>query len=257
MKYIIYQRVSTDQQEVETQEKECLNYIRLQEKGKIFKYNIFSDPETSSRVKMEKRLGLMKMLESLNEGYTLVVYNLDRLSRDVIEMVTIYREIKKKKCYVYSLTDGNCDDEFTIGLMGVLAQRERTRISERTKANLRQKKLAGERTGNIPYGYTIDQKKLVWVKGVDEQGNKIKVQKLGFLIEKLCEQEILSVMCELFEQGHSYRRIAKILDHQGFRNRVGKSFQHMSIYRILSQKGYIREQNQALDETEFLTSLQV
>ncbi len=252
MKYVIYQRVSTDTQEVETQQRECLNYIKTKEKGASFEYNIYSDPDTSSfRVKMSKRKGLMEFLNDLRPGNHVVVYKLDRLSRDIIEMVTIYRMIKDKKCAIYSLNDPDCDNEFMVGLMGVVAQKERKDTSDRTKSHLRQKKEQKERSGTVPYGYTIDPHKLVWVNGMDEHGRKTKVQKLGALIEDPSEQLILAQMIDLFDQGCSYRQIGHRLKAMGYKNRKGNPFQHNSIYMILCRLGHTRSLDQPLEEIEF------
>ena len=191
MKYMIYQRVSTDSQQVATQQNECLNYIKSIESGKNFKYNIFSDPETSSSVKMHKRKGLQEFLSSLKEGHKVVVFKLDRLSRDVVEMVTIYRKIKEKKCSIFSLHDPDCDNEFIVGLMGVLAQKEKKDISDRTKASLRLKKQRGERSGTLPFGYGLCSETLIAIK--TSQGD-VEMKK-GKLVEDLDEQKTLKSIC--------------------------------------------------------------
>jgi DNA invertase Pin-like site-specific DNA recombinase len=247
MKYVIYQRVSTDLQDVETQQKECLNYIKQKEKEKSFEYNIFEDPEMSSRVKMSNRTGLMEFLKFLTAGYHVVVYKLDRLSRDVVEMVTIYRMIKDKKCTIYSLNDPDCDNEFIIGLMGVLAQKERKDISDRTKAALRNKRSKNERIGTVPYGYTLCPDKLIEIKNKD---GDVEL-KPGLLLFAPSEQEALVQMCQYFDEGKSYRQIAQILTNQGYRNREGNPFQHMSIYRILCRTGRTRSSDQPREAREF------
>lgn len=208
MSHLIYLRVSTDQQDVQTQEDHCRQLIKHQDA------KVFSDPDVSSRVPMKDRQGLQDMLSHLKPGMTVVVYKLDRLSRDVIEMVTIYRMIKQKKCYLLSCSDSNCDNEFMMGLMGVLAQKERSDISERTKAKLASKKSRGERVGTVPFGY-------------DLADDKVK------LIPNPKEQEYISLMCELFEEGSSYQDITDHLNQLGYRNREGNPFQKMSVYRIL------------------------
>lgn len=248
MKYVIYQRVSTDKQEVETQQKECLNYIKRKENGNSFEYNIYEDPDMSSGVKMKNRKGLMDFLNSLRAGQHVVVYKLDRLSRDIVEMVTIYRMIKDKKCTIYSLNDPDCDNEFIIGLMGVLAQKERKDISDRTKSALKNKRSKSERTGNVPYGYTLCPNKMVEIK--NRQTGEVEL-KPGILIQFATEQEVLAQMTQLFDEGNSYRAIAHSLNNQGYRNREGNLFQHMSIYRILCRTGRTRSLDLPQEEIEF------
>ncbi len=243
MKYKIYLRVSTDKQEVATQEFECLRFIQSKENTDIFDYKIYSDPDTSSRIKMEKRLGLMDMLGSLKKGESVVTYKLDRLSRDVIEMVTIYRTIKQKDCEIFSLNDPDCN-EFTVGLMGVLAQKERSDISARIKSKLQAKKGRCERISrHIPYGYTVDPNQMIKVKNQHDSGWTLKP---GLLVQEPHEQSVLALMCQLHEEGISYHQVAKKLDVLGYTNRAGKPFQGMSIYRILDRIYQAKSKDQSL-----------
>lgn len=228
--YVFYLRVSKDVQTVETQEEECKKAIRNIE-GKAFEYDLYDEEDCTSRIKMHKRPQLMEMLESLVPGQTVVVFKLDRLSRDVIEMVTIYRMIKDKGCKIFSLNDSNCDDEFMIGLMGVLAQKERSDISLRIKAKFRCKRSSGERISRYPpYGYAFCD------NGVH-------------FVEVFLEQTILDQMRKLFDEGMSYRGIARTLTDQGHRNRAGNAFHAMTVSRILQKT----EETKSLDQLQSVT----
>lgn len=253
MKYVIYSRVSTEEQEVESQEEDCLQYIKQISNSKEYKYEIFSDPETSSRVKMENRENLMNMLNSLRRGDQVVVWKLDRLSRDVIEMVTIHRLIKSKQCTIHSLNDSNADDEFMVGLMGVLAQKERADISVRTKSHLKRKLAKNERRSRfIPFGQQLDEVNLIEIKKKDKKAEL----KPGLLLENTDEQLVLLKMLSLFDQGLSYRQIANSINAEGYTNRVGNPFQHNSIYRILLRHGRSRSWDQLPSDSEHLLSHQ-
>lgn len=249
MKFISYLRVSTDKQDVETQEVLCMDYIKSKSQGKKVEYKFYSDPDTSTRLKMKKRKILMEFLNSLQKGDHVVIYKLDRLSRDIIEMVTIWRMIvQEKKCILHSLSDSNCQDEFIIGIMGSMAQKAREDISLTTKDNLRKKILKGERTGNIPYGYQVCKNTLIPIR--NKQTNEMEM-KLGKLIVLPSEQEVLSLIFQYFEQGMSYQEITTELNNLGYRNREGKPFQKMSIYRILRRTGHTKLEDQLLDERVF------
>jgi len=231
VKYIIYLRVSTDQQEVEAQLYESLSYVKSRAAGKPFQHVVFSDPETTSRVKMTKRKGLMDMLDSMRKDDLVVTYKLDRLSRDVIEMVTIYRMIKDRKCDIHSLNDPYCD-EFTVGLMGVLAQKERFDISTRTASKLADKKRKSLRySGKIPYGYTLDTENLIEIKRKGES----PVMKPGILVECPRESFVISIAQAMLESGLSYRSIAGRLADLGYYNREGKPFDPKTVYRFLTR----------------------
>lgn len=222
MKYLIYLRVSTDEQDVKTQEDLCIS--RAKSSG-CTDYQIFSDPDMSSRIKMDKRTGLQALLAALKPGMNVLVYKLDRLSRDVIEMITIYRMIKAKKCFIESLNDSNADDEFMMNLWGALAQKERSDISVRTKAKLAHKKKKGELTGTAPYGYKVG-----------DDGVK--------LVPNEHEQKGLNLMFTWFEQKLSFREITRALEEAGHFNRKGEPFQLNSVYRIITRSNNSRSQGQ-------------
>jgi len=59
-------------------------------------------------------------------------------------------------------------------------------------------------------------------------------------------------MCQLSEEGMSYQSIATILTQLGYKNREGKPFQKMSIYRILSRIGHTRSSDQLQEESTAL-----
>lgn len=252
MKYVVYLRVSTDMQDIRTQEQQILTYVNNLEKGKQPQIKMFVDEDVSTGKKMAKRPQLMAMLESLKKDQHVIVFKLDRLSRDVIEMVTIYRQIKAAGCYIHSLNDSNADDEFMIGLMGVLAQKERSDIRMRIKSKMDAKRERNERISrNLPYGYTLDMVNLIQVKNQHDSGWTLKP---GLLVPELTEQLVLAQMKSLLAEGNSYRRIASILTSLGYMNRVGKPFQHMSIYRILSRTEDAMLQDQPHEELEYAAS---
>lgn len=229
-KYFIYLRVSTDKQDARTQESMALDYIRGIEQGKEFFHVFFVDEDVSSGVKMAKRPQLQAMLNALYENVRVVVYNSDRLSRDVIEMVTIYRQIKQAKGFFFSVTESGIDDEFMMGLKGVLAQKERTDLKKRIVDKLSVKKKRNERVSRyIPYGYYLDVETQIPIK--TREG---AVQwKVGKLLELEAEQLIIRKMQEMAAWGQTSGEIARALTDQGYRNRKGNPFQSMTIYRIL------------------------
>ncbi len=245
MKYLIYLRVSTDKQEVATQKRLCLDYLEKQSTSQ--QYKIYDDGDLSTQVKMAKRPILQEMLKDIRPGDIVLVYKLDRLSRDIIEMVTIHRLITiQNKAKVISLNDPY-SDEFSVGLMGLIAQKERDDTRTKTKDKLRTKKECGERVGTLPYGFTLDYENLIHVNGPDGK----KILKPGLLLPLPHEQAVLAVMCRLFDEGKSFREIANILTDLGHMNRKGNPFQHMSIYRILGQTGRAKSFGPPQEETKF------
>lgn len=250
MKYLIYSRVSTNKQETETQIRLCLDFLKYKHPNGDYSYKLYDEGGLTSQLPMKKRPELMKMLDEIEVGSTVLVYELDRLARDVLEQVAIYRIITRdKKSKVHSLNDVSCD-ELTVTIMGAIAQRQRERIQGKTKDKLETKRKKGERYSRfLPYGYGLHETKLVPIK----VGNDI-VMKRGILVPIHEEQEVLKKINELSAQGLSYAGITEALTLLGYKNREGNPFQKMTIYRILARKEISTCLSQPQDLTECLVS---
>jgi DNA invertase Pin-like site-specific DNA recombinase len=101
--------------------------------------------------KDRSRPALKECLAFLGKDDTLVVYKLDRLGRDLVDLISICKELGEKEVSFRSLGE-SIDTETPMGkfffhLMGALAQLERDRISERTKAGLKAVRARDVHTG--------------------------------------------------------------------------------------------------------------
>lgn len=90
--------------------------------------------------KTSDRPGLKKLLRTLSEGDTLVVWKLDRLGRSMRHLVILIEELRQRGVNFRSLTD-SIDTSTPMGrfffhVMGALAEMERELIVERTRAGL-------------------------------------------------------------------------------------------------------------------------
>lgn len=87
----------------------------------------------------------------LVEGDTLVVTDLDRLSRRTSRLILTLDELTTRGITVESLHErvdtSTADGMFSVTLLGALAQRERDRIRERTMAGLEAARNRGHRPG--------------------------------------------------------------------------------------------------------------
>ncbi|WP_249823738.1 recombinase family protein, partial [Escherichia coli] len=106
------------------------------------------------------RPGLKKLLRTLSEGDTLVVWKLDRLGRSMKHLITLIEELREKGVNFRSLTD-SIDTSTPMGrfffhVMGALAEMERELIVERTLAGLAAARAQG-RIGGRPPKVTKDQ----------------------------------------------------------------------------------------------------
>ncbi|HHT4298460.1 TPA: recombinase family protein [Citrobacter werkmanii] len=104
--------------------------------------------------KVSDRPGLKKVLRTLSEGDTLVVWKLDRLGRSMRHLVVLVEELREKGVNFRSLTD-SIDTSTPMGrfffhVMGALAEMERELIVERTRAGLAAARAEGRIGGRRP-----------------------------------------------------------------------------------------------------------
>ena len=104
--------------------------------------------------KTADRPGLKRVLRTLGEGDTLVVWKLDRLGRSMRHLVVLVEEMRERGINFRSLTD-SIDTSTPMGrfffhVMGALAEMERELIVERTRAGLAAARAEGRIGGRRP-----------------------------------------------------------------------------------------------------------
>jgi DNA invertase Pin-like site-specific DNA recombinase len=134
-----YARVSREDQDLQIQ------------KDALSKYGCELVFEEKKSGKDRSRPALKACLDELREGDELIVYKLDRLGRSLSDLIDIINELKERQVEFRSLGE-SIDTKSPMGkfffhLMGALAQLERDRISERTKAGLDAVRRRGVHTG--------------------------------------------------------------------------------------------------------------
>lgn len=111
---------------------------------------VFVDAGVSGR--QTSRPEFDRMLDSLREGDTVVVWKLDRLGRDAIHLQQTARALKDQHVGFESITEpflntGASGVEFMFGLFALMAQMESDKISERTKMGLEEARRQGKKLG--------------------------------------------------------------------------------------------------------------
>lgn len=149
----------------------------------------------------------------------IVVYKLDRLSRKVIDILTLIETFQRHNITFHSLNEkidtGTAMGKFFLNVTASLAQMERDLISERTRDALQMKIANGERAGQIPYGWRLS-----------EDGNT--------LIEQENEQEAITLAKRLKGKGRSLRAIARVLEERGHKPN-GKRWHPQTVKNILKK----------------------
>lgn len=168
MAKIGYARVSSKQQNLDRQIK------ALEEKGckKIFK-------DISSGKNIERK-GLYDLKDYVRENDTIVITELDRLSRNNEDLSNLMMELQNKGCAFEILnlpsfndvTDKNLNRLLTNLILEIYkyqAESERKRIKERQRQGIELAKKRGRYKGRKPL-YTQDDPKLVHAFGLLDQG---------------------------------------------------------------------------------------
>jgi DNA invertase Pin-like site-specific DNA recombinase len=152
MAAIAYLRVSTDTQDINKQRLEIHEYARKHD----FKIKEFVEVEMSSRKDPQARR-IEELTGKLKAGDILVVSELSRLGRSLVEVINLVNGLLKKKVRVIAIkqnldlkSNHDMQTKILVTLFSLLAELERDIISERTKTALRALKAGGKTLGRKP-----------------------------------------------------------------------------------------------------------
>lgn len=135
-----YARVSTDDQNLSAQ----LDALR---RFGVMDDNLHKDQMSGVA---RRRPGLNLALKDLRPGDTFVVWKLDRLGRDAIEVLTRLKWLADNEIGFHSLTEGIDDTpggRFLAGILALNAQYERDIIAQRTSRTMQYLKQQGRTFG--------------------------------------------------------------------------------------------------------------
>lgn len=240
-KCIIWCRVSTTEQELESQ-KEELTKKAIQE-GYSLEDLIVIGKEGASAIKMndlyQREVNqLIETIETQADVKAIFVWEISRLARNDLAFAQMKDKVVSHKiqliCIVPQLrlfdedengntTQINYGAETTLSLLITLARQE---MEIKTKRFARGKKRLAEQGkyngGAIPYGYRIDR----------ENDNRIVVDEGG-------EADIVREVYNMYENGMSQPKIAKELHQRGYKSRAvktTKTFTISLVHQLLTNK---------------------
>ena len=147
MAVIAYLRVSTEKQFLENQQEEI---IRFAEKNGLDIDRWYM--ETVSGKVSSKERKLAGLLNRMKRGDCLIVTEISRLSRTLLEIMTILNSCLKRGIVLYSTKEGyvfqNDINSKVLGFaFGLMAEIERNLISMRTKEALERRRKEGKHLG--------------------------------------------------------------------------------------------------------------
>jgi DNA invertase Pin-like site-specific DNA recombinase len=140
---VAYLRVSTADQNTEKNKKEILLFTNDREFG-----NVDFFEETVSGKKSWKEREIKKIIDELDEGDRLIVPELSRLGRSMLEIMEILAIAREKGIHIYDIKgnwelNGSIQSKVMAMVFSIAAEIERDLISSRTKEALRARKAAG------------------------------------------------------------------------------------------------------------------
>ncbi|GHT36555.1 invertase [Bacteroidia bacterium] len=154
-----YIRVSSDKQTVENQRFEITNYSN----AKSLPIGEWIEETISATKKLsDRKLGTL--LETMKKGDILVVSELSRLGRNLMQIMSILHTCMEKDIMVFTIKEhyelgNNINSKVLAFAFGLSAEIERNLISQRTKEALARKKAEGVILGR-PKGSKSKVKKL-------------------------------------------------------------------------------------------------
>ncbi len=167
MKAVGYIRLST-----EDQAKEGIS-LENQE-TKIRAYEEINDLELLEIIRDEGASGksldrevMTRLLEMIDAGdvQAITVYKLDRLSRKTLDTLNFIKTFESRGIAFHSISEKvdtkSATGKFFLTIISAVAQMERDLIAERTRDALSHKKLKGEWAGRVPFGFKVEDRRLV------------------------------------------------------------------------------------------------
>ena len=213
MKYIAYYRVSTKKQGksglgLSAQKTAVKNFLKIDDE-------LIAEYQEVESGKNNQRIELLKALEKCKENkVTLLIAKLDRLSRNAAFIFTLKDAKVDFKCI--DMPEAN---SVTIGIMAVLAQDERERISKRVKDALAELKEKGIRLGTPKNLTEYSRLKSLEVRQRNSSENENNKKATALIIP-------------LRKQNKSYQNIANTLNLNGFKTRRNKLFTPVAVKRL-------------------------
>jgi len=151
----------------------------------------------------------------------LVVYKLDCLSPNVLDVLQIISQIVGHKASLHSIVEGlNTQsglDLFFVNIASALNQLERSCVSNRTIHAMASKKKLGHHCGSPPYGYQVVDKKLR---------------------RNPAESSVIALISSMKADGATLQMIADELNLQGFTTKRNSKWQPTQVSRILASNRY-------------------
>lgn len=220
MKAVLYVRISKEDQSafsLQEQIADCKDYCEKEKYELVDTY--FEDGYSAKDL---KRPEMTRMLSDIpkKKFNMIVVWRLDRLTRDTIDGLTMVKNLFKPNGVEFASVTEDIDTStpdgymmFTIRLS--MAQNEREKIAARVTMGQMGRAKSGKRnTSAVPYGYDLGEE-------------------LSLVINET-ESEVVRQIYAWFLMGHGRNKIATMLNERGVPAKRGKLWHDLIVGKIIS-----------------------
>ena len=215
----------------------CREYIRTHYGDAAAEHAVVFEDEGFSGGNLN-RPDFKKMMTAAKEREfkAIVVYRLDRISRNISDFSSLIEELGRLGIDFVSIRE-SFDTSSPMGrammyIASVFSQLERETIAERIRDNMHELAKTGRWLGGTtPTGYASES-----VKSITVDGKTKKACKLKLLPD---EAEIIYKIFDLYEQYDSLTMTETELLRQGIKTKTGRSFTRFSIKSILQNPVYL------------------
>ncbi len=183
--------------------------------------DIFYDDRSGNDTECD---GLKQSLSMLDIGVVsaLIVYKLDCLSSNVLNVLDLISEIESYRASLHSIVeklDTQSDlGQFFVSISATLNQLESSRVSERTILAMASKKKQGQHCGSPAYGYQMVDKKL---------------------LPHPSESHVVALIDTMKADGATLQMIADELNKQGISTKRNSKWQPTQVSRVLASKSKV------------------
>lgn len=192
-------------------------------------YNIvgeYIDSGVSAYKDVKQRKQFLKMIKDSDSGrfQGVVVYALDRFARQTYDHIVYKKALTDNGVKLISATENLTDDPQSLILESVLqgfSQYYSIELSRKVKRGMNETAKKNNSTGGqLPFGYKVENKKLV----IDE-----------------LQAPYVKYIFDAYLRGESTTQIADYLNSHGVKTQLGKPFKPHSFQRLLKNRKYIGE----------------
>ena len=227
LKAAIYIRVSThwqiDKDSLQVQKRDLIAYAQMM--LGIQNYTIFEDAGYSA--KNTDRPMYQEMMGRLRSGEFshLLVWKIDRISRNLLDFAGMYDELQNLGVAFVSKNEqfdtSSAIGEAMLKIILVFSELERKTTGERVTNVMLSRAATGQwNGGRIPYGYSYDR------------------QNKAFTIDPI-EAKVVRRIYELYEREQSLLYVTRYLNENGILNRAGREWTPTTVSKILKNIFYV------------------